>query len=416
MGLNGNLALSRRVQLAVLAHIRHNHTRYDQLLRETTYQNARRAVEPVCLDFLVKWRGDEETGRDQMDEILREVVVISDSEDGDSDEDSSDEHDEHDDHEPQSAGDHPNFMERTAADKSEPPALPRTNPHSADARVQAGLATGSSAPGRPTKSSRKRQKARKNSKKVTKSLKRRQVWTDAQNRVREDQSQITAPAPPVIMDRSVSHGSSSALYPDGTTTAYGWNDYTNIPRCDPGLERRPMEVKTTTAPGFSGSEFLHHNMHFSGTAPSPSITGFVSSARAERPKFSAMGPQVIQGPVSPTGHRYRDLLVPSIEPPSPTSNGSNEPIFVRSVPARHAVPGVPAFDYRAEQVARLASPPLLSAMRDEAAGQHRRVTSGQGRLSPGREMLSAYRPQPPFGPRADLPVGAGGRSDGDRLA
>jgi hypothetical protein len=33
--------------------------------------NARKAVEPVCLDVLVKWRGDEETGRDQMDEIIR---------------------------------------------------------------------------------------------------------------------------------------------------------------------------------------------------------------------------------------------------------------------------------------------------------------------------------------------------------
>jgi hypothetical protein len=55
--------------------------------------NARKVVEPVCLDVLVKWRGDEETGRDQMDEILREVVIITDSEDEDdsSEEDSSDE-------------------------------------------------------------------------------------------------------------------------------------------------------------------------------------------------------------------------------------------------------------------------------------------------------------------------------------
>ena len=52
--------------------------------------NARKAVEPVCLDVLVKWRGDEETGRDQMDEILREVVIITDSE---ADDDSSDEDD-----------------------------------------------------------------------------------------------------------------------------------------------------------------------------------------------------------------------------------------------------------------------------------------------------------------------------------
>ncbi|KAF4634974.1 hypothetical protein G7Y89_g3124 [Cudoniella acicularis] len=94
VGLQADLPLSRRVQLAVLAHIRHTHTRYDKLLRETTWMNARKVVEPVCLDVLVKWRGDEETGRDQMDEILREVVIITDSEEEDdssSEDDSSEE-------------------------------------------------------------------------------------------------------------------------------------------------------------------------------------------------------------------------------------------------------------------------------------------------------------------------------------
>lgn len=93
VGLQSNIPLSRRVQLAVLAHIRHTHTRYDKLLRETTWVNARKAVEPVCLDILVKWRGDEETGRDQLDEILREVIIITESEgeDDSSDDDSSSE-------------------------------------------------------------------------------------------------------------------------------------------------------------------------------------------------------------------------------------------------------------------------------------------------------------------------------------
>jgi hypothetical protein len=83
VGLQEDLTLSRRVQLAVIAHIRHTHTRYDLLLRETSWENARKAVESLCLDILVKWRGDEETGRDQLEEVLREVVVISDSEDED---------------------------------------------------------------------------------------------------------------------------------------------------------------------------------------------------------------------------------------------------------------------------------------------------------------------------------------------
>jgi hypothetical protein len=48
----------------------------------------------VCLDILVKWRGDEETGRDQLDEILCEVVVISDSETEDDDDEDDEEAEE----------------------------------------------------------------------------------------------------------------------------------------------------------------------------------------------------------------------------------------------------------------------------------------------------------------------------------
>lgn len=89
VGLQPSLSLFRRVQLAVLAHIRHNHTRYDKLLKETSWSNARRVTEEVCLDFLVKWRGDDESGRDQLDEIIREVVVLSDDDDSDDEEEDS---------------------------------------------------------------------------------------------------------------------------------------------------------------------------------------------------------------------------------------------------------------------------------------------------------------------------------------
>ncbi|OAQ98004.1 hypothetical protein LLEC1_06104 [Akanthomyces lecanii] len=92
VGLSRELPLVRRVQLAVLAHIRHTHTPYDRLLklRDVSWDDARKMVEKRCLDTLVQWRGDEETGRDQLDEILREVVVISDSETGDSEDESTD--------------------------------------------------------------------------------------------------------------------------------------------------------------------------------------------------------------------------------------------------------------------------------------------------------------------------------------
>lgn len=47
-------------------------------------------MEKQCLDILVKWRGDEETGRDQLGDILREVVVISDADDDSGSEESED--------------------------------------------------------------------------------------------------------------------------------------------------------------------------------------------------------------------------------------------------------------------------------------------------------------------------------------
>jgi hypothetical protein len=69
------MSLSRRVQLAVVAHIRHTYTRYSHILRQTSWENARKAVESLCLGILVRWRGDEVTGPDRLDEVLREIIV-----------------------------------------------------------------------------------------------------------------------------------------------------------------------------------------------------------------------------------------------------------------------------------------------------------------------------------------------------
>ena len=83
MGLAPDLPLSRRVALAVLAHIRHTHTRYDHIRKECGWTNARRIVHQPCLEILVKWRGDEETGRDMETDVLRELVVITEDSDDD---------------------------------------------------------------------------------------------------------------------------------------------------------------------------------------------------------------------------------------------------------------------------------------------------------------------------------------------
>ena len=85
VGTVANLSLVRRAQLAVIAHIRHTYTDYDALLRQVQYNEARRRVEQPCLDRLIRWRGDDDDTGD-MEDVLREVIVIPDDDEADNDE------------------------------------------------------------------------------------------------------------------------------------------------------------------------------------------------------------------------------------------------------------------------------------------------------------------------------------------
>lgn len=80
------LPLARRAQLAVVAHIRHIYTDYDRLLKMTSFHEARSLVEEPTLARLVAWRGDDENGKTVLEDVFREVIVISDDDDSDSDE------------------------------------------------------------------------------------------------------------------------------------------------------------------------------------------------------------------------------------------------------------------------------------------------------------------------------------------
>lgn len=80
-----DMSLSRQVQLATIARIRHTYTRYDQLLREVSWPEARRQVEHVSLAKLVEWRGEHDNDPEELEEVLRETIVI------DEDDDSADE-------------------------------------------------------------------------------------------------------------------------------------------------------------------------------------------------------------------------------------------------------------------------------------------------------------------------------------
>jgi hypothetical protein len=75
------LPLARRVQLGVLAHIRHSYTDYDKLLKTVGWSEARSRVEPVSLAKLKEWRDETGEASDEMEETFREVIVLDDDDD-----------------------------------------------------------------------------------------------------------------------------------------------------------------------------------------------------------------------------------------------------------------------------------------------------------------------------------------------
>ncbi|KAL5422705.1 hypothetical protein PMIN05_012485 [Paraphaeosphaeria minitans] len=82
------LSLARRVQLAVVAHIRHTYTEYDNILKHKTgtWTEARQQVEHVSLAKLKEWRDETDEASNELEETFREVIVLDDDEDTSDDE------------------------------------------------------------------------------------------------------------------------------------------------------------------------------------------------------------------------------------------------------------------------------------------------------------------------------------------
>lgn len=339
VGMGKTLPLSRRVQLAVLAHIRHNHTRYDQLLREADYPTARKVVEQHCLDFLVKWRGDEETGRDQFDEILREVIVLSDDSDDDSEDDeSSDEDIVRINSLPDSQRD---LAESSRAVNSPPrhgystrlgPSTALSHKHPVSSAA-ANVTTQRSRPQRPKKTNRgfKRYEA------VAKR------WEEAVNRNRYAQN--TGPvghgAP---MDRIPSQGSrrlpSLEIISPGPRADSPRNSYRTL---TPSHFHRGGHNQSQ--PPRPDDRLPVANLEPQRLMPMPSYPGPQSvpqtGSQSVPPEAMIVGRRVTRVPVGshlqsgaalhrPYHEELKDYLVPSIEPSSPHS-GPDVPQFVRQV-------------------------------------------------------------------------------------
>lgn len=73
----------------MVAHVRHVYTNYDRLLRTTSFHEARTTVEHSTLAKVIEWRGDDENGQTVLEDVFREVIVISDDEDSESEEDAA---------------------------------------------------------------------------------------------------------------------------------------------------------------------------------------------------------------------------------------------------------------------------------------------------------------------------------------
>ncbi|KAF2645247.1 hypothetical protein P280DRAFT_388894, partial [Massarina eburnea CBS 473.64] len=72
------LPLARRVQLAVVAHIRHTYTEYDSILKSGSWLEARQKAELPSLAKLKEWRDEEGQDSNELEETFREIIVIDD--------------------------------------------------------------------------------------------------------------------------------------------------------------------------------------------------------------------------------------------------------------------------------------------------------------------------------------------------
>lgn len=77
------LSLARRVQLAVVAHIRHVYTDYDKMLKTGSWMQARQSVEHVSLAKLKEWRDEAGEASNEIEDTFREVIILDDDDDDD---------------------------------------------------------------------------------------------------------------------------------------------------------------------------------------------------------------------------------------------------------------------------------------------------------------------------------------------
>ncbi|KAI1817133.1 hypothetical protein GGS20DRAFT_534723 [Poronia punctata] len=361
VGMAKDITLARRVQLAALAHIRHTHTRYDQLLRESDWANARKAVEKPCLDIIVKWRGDEETGRDQLDEILREVIEISDTEE--SDDESSD---------ADSARIYEPRMQPVSASMAS--GIPMRSPHGSNQRP-AILASPHTSPHHSGLTKAEKRAERRAEKKTVRRTQQRfkryaaaaEALANTSDRNGHPESRNTPGfvAAPIEVARSQGVAHPSEVYIPRTTDRY------------PEMQKKPLRHII----GAAAYERTGGPHAWPGTHDPPASHDFIRVPDTQRPKvgpYSAQYTQAPQPPLSPVRLSFQDMLLPSVEARSPISSQgvqfaaqrTREPHHFTEVPRGFS--GNIVKPIMPEPSPRPAVPP---ANADELGAKRRRVTT-----------------------------------------
>ncbi|KAI0459012.1 hypothetical protein F5B21DRAFT_375350 [Xylaria acuta] len=403
VGMAKDITLARRVQLAALAHIRHTHTRYDELLRESDWANARKAVEKPCLDIIVKWRGDEETGRDQLDEILREVIEISDTESESEDEGSS--ADNAHIHVPRTRSVAASIPNRAVSRLSRVP------------NHQIGVDSRTSSPAHaspltPTRLRALSKAERRTARKTQKRFKRYAAAAEALANSSNQNGQGSMPGFVATPVKVVSRQGSAHPVNTYRTTPSAVAHETYIPRTSYGhaeIQRTPfLHSNSVNYDRLAGISHIPVDSHVHGGTEQ-----FIRVPDAQRPKvgpYSANHSQPLPAPpLSPVRLGLQDMLLPSIEPRSPDGarvlaeashrvhrEGQQFTTEAPRVISRTIVePTVPAY--------RPQSPGVI-ATNDEVATKRRRVTtyfpedfqappSSYVRVAPRNQDDALHRPQ-----------------------
>jgi hypothetical protein len=393
-----DISLSRRVQLAVLAHIRHRHTRYDALLKETSWQHARKTVEAVCLDMIVKWRGDEENGRDTLDSLLREVVVISDSE---GDDDSDDESDDLIIISPPGVVQREDAGAAVNSATSVPMATVLSDPgrNGAGAAGIPGFRRSPITPGKAKVNAKDRRRERRAAKKATRGFRRYQAaWQEAVVRSRDYRDEHEPQQLPNSgMQGLTSNGRPVASQPDPYPPAQA--------PYRPGHAHSSSDViylgPAKPAESANTEPYGAHGQYRTDMPSDAETTNRTWYAQAGARHGRAITPRPLASPSfaeqRPPMSHYQDLPVPSIEAPPSVSLG---PQFVRPLQPRNPPRDVDA-DYLPRQPHpqsyQLSSDPA-EAVPDGHYRRHRVISDRDDRRARPSDLYSPNLPQLQWNP------------------